>query len=171
MSLRLTWDEYTVLQQRLRSGKGELCVDPTTIAQDRAPSRTPKQDRAKPYPTEAHEQKALIAWIWKVGVHRYPELDGVAYAIPNGGYRLKSEAAELTRLGVIPGLPDLHFAISRGTYHSLYLEMKAQNGTPSPLQLTRAQCLARQGNVVAFAWGWEMGRDTLCWYLDLPKVL
>lgn len=75
-------------------------------------------------PTEAQEQAALIQW-WSL---RYPKLDKLLFAIPNGGLRNKITAAKLKKEGVKTGVADLCLAIPSGEYHGLFLEMKRQKG-------------------------------------------
>lgn len=114
--------------------------------------------------TEEQEQIALFDWVRSVGT-RWSELN-LLYHVPNGGFRKRSEAARFAKMGVQAGVPDLHLPVSRGEYHSLYIELKAIDGTPSDLQICRAICLAQQGNIVAFAWGWMMAKDFLVSYLE-----
>ena len=51
--------------------------------------------------------------------------------IPNGGNRDVVEARHLKQQGVKKGVPDLHLPVARGSYHSLYIEMKAETGRTS----------------------------------------
>lgn len=70
--------------------------------------------------SEAAEQVAVIEYCdWR----RIP-----VFHIPNGGSRHPREAANLKRQGVRPGVPDLCVPVARGGYHSLYIEMKAEEG-------------------------------------------
>jgi len=85
--------------------------------------------------------------------------------VANGGYRSKRTAGKLKAQGVIPGISDLVLPVARRGCHALYLELKALDGHPSEAQLWFAREAALEGNCVAFAWGWEMARDTLIWYL------
>ena len=87
------------------------------------------------------------------------------YASANGGLRNKIVASKLKGQGVLAGVSDLHLCVARRGALSLYLEVKALDGHPSDAQLWFAREAALEGNCVAFAWGWEMARDTLLWYL------
>ena len=118
----------------------------------------------RPCPTEEEEQMRLIAWKWEA-MKQYPELS-LLHAIPNGSYRLKHQAVRLAHTGTLAGIPDLALPVARKGAHSLYLEMKALDGSISTLQIERAVQLVDAGNCVAFAWGWQMARDVLVWYLD-----
>ena len=126
--------------------------------------RQKRQPAVRACPTEEQEQQALMDWAHH-SLRQYPELS-LLYSIPNGGYRRQSEAVRLVRLGVKAGTPDLHLAVARKGAHSLYIEMKALDGSISTLQIERAVQLVDAGNCVAFAWGWQMARDVLVWYLS-----
>lgn len=78
-------------------------------------------------PSEHDEQVAVVEWCGARGVP--------CYAIPNGGYRTKAEAAKLRAEGVSAGVPDLCVPVARGPYHSLYIEMKAERGRVSDAQV------------------------------------
>lgn len=66
----------------------------------------------------------------------YCAVKGVpCFAIPNGGYRTKAEAAKLKAEGVSAGVPDLCIPVARGPYHALFIEMKAQGGKLSNAQI------------------------------------
>ena len=75
---------------------------------------------------EDFEQELVIRW--SIGqIDAWPEL-ALLHHIPNGGKRGKAEAAKLKRMGVKPGVPDLHLPIARGGFHGLYVEMKRLDG-------------------------------------------
>jgi hypothetical protein len=72
--------------------------------------------------TEEDEQEAVLWWANMVD-GRHKELR-LLYHCPNGGTRDMREAAKLKRMGVIPGVPDLHLPVARAGYIGLYIEMK-----------------------------------------------
>lgn len=76
--------------------------------------------------SEDVEQQAVIQWA-RMSSGRYPEL-ALLHHIPNGGNRNAREGAKLKRMGVLAGAPDLHLPAARGRYHSLYIEMKFDDG-------------------------------------------
>ena len=123
-----------------------------------APPALPRQ-----VPTETEEQQAVIQWAC---LHQleYPELC-LLFHVANGEFRHKATARKLQTLGLLPGIPDLILPVARKEAHSLYIEMKALDGTPSSLQVERAIQLVVAGNMVAFCFGWQMARDVLVWYL------
>ena len=76
---------------------------------------------------EAEAQAAIVAWIRLVA----PNV--VAFAIPNGGLRTKSEAAKLRWIGVLAGIPDLCVVAPGG--RAFFIEVKAPGaGVVSPVQ-------------------------------------
>ena len=75
-------------------------------------------------------QCATVKWFkWA-----YPDMDGLLYAIPNGGKRGIAEAKRLKAEGVVAGMPDLHLAYPTAQHPGLYIEMKTSIGTVSPRQ-------------------------------------
>ena len=85
--------------------------------------RADKGNPVKPKTTEAEEQKALMQWAkWQEG--RYPELKMLMH-IPNEGKRSKRYGAELKRLGLRPGFPDLGLLVPNKKYAGLFIELKA----------------------------------------------
>lgn len=114
-------------------------------------------------PSEEAEHLALMAWVW-AHAHIYPELDCL-FHVPNGGYRHKREAVRFAKLGVKSGVPDLVLPVARHGACSLYIELKARDGHPSPAQIEWAILLAAQNTIVAFCFGWIEARETLEWYL------
>jgi hypothetical protein len=96
---------------------------------------------------------------------RAPEL-GLLYAIPNGGARHIAVARKLKAEGVKSGVPDLCLPVARGSYHSLYIEMKA--GPTARVNVNQAvwhRALREQGHAVRVAYGWEQARDAINLYL------
>ena len=118
-------------------------------------------------PSEAQEQKALIQWA-QFNSSRYPELE-LLYHIPNGGLRNKREAAELKRLGVKAGVPDLCLPVARGLYHGLYIEMKRKGGQESKQQTEWLKRLKEQGYETITAYNFEQAADAIKKYLDKKK--
>lgn len=117
--------------------------------------------RAQP---EHVEQSLLFQWMGHA-TGRYPEL-ALAYAIPNGGHRSKAVAGKLKAEGVKSGVPDLCLPVARGSYHALYVEMKA--GPTSRVQPSQADWHAKlraEGNAVRVCYGWESARQTILAYL------
>ena len=85
---------------------------------------------------ETRQQAAVIAWIRLVA----PQC--IAFAVPNGGYRTKSEAARLKWSGVLAGVSDLVIVDEHGLAY--FLELKSVDGVLSESQKAfRAICAER----------------------------
>lgn len=113
--------------------------------------------------TEADHQINVIRWSQ---IHRgeYPEL-ALLFHVPNGGSRDVREATHLKQMGVKPGVPDLFLPVARGSWHGLWIEMKALNGRISQAQDQWIHELARQGYRAVVCYGWEDAVGTLTGYL------
>jgi len=91
------------------------------------------------------------------------------YAIPNGGDRHKVVAGKLKAEGVRRGVPDLHLPVSRGEYHSLYIEMKTCSGRLSAEQRNRRELLVNEGNAYVVCRTLNEGLSVLGMYLNLSS--
>ena len=117
-------------------------------------------------PHEEWEQEQVIKWSQQPSIRQiYPEL-ALLYHIPNERSD-KIQAAKLKRMGVKPGVPDLHLPCPSGRYHSLYIEMKAMDGKPDDEQLWWLEHLKANGNATAVCCGWQQATEVLKWYLNL----
>lgn len=117
--------------------------------------------------TEAQHQHNVIAWS-ELHMGEYPEL-ALLHHIPNGGTRDAVEGKHLKGQGVKPGVPDLHLPVARGSYHSLYLEMKTEAGQPTREQKWWIEQLNKQGQFAEICHGWESAVRVLEWYLSLGR--
>lgn len=90
---------------------------------------------------EHNLQCACVKWF----AYQHPELQGLLFAIPNGGARSKATAGKLKAEGVVPGVADLILMVPRcvkahddegwyNTIHALCIEMKTAKGRQSPEQ-------------------------------------
>ena len=118
----------------------------------------------KPHPTEAQEQMALFEWA-AVMRGRYSELD-LLFHITNEGTKSAARGAQLKRLGLKAGVPDLLLPVARGGYHGLFIEMKSEVGRPSAEQLIWIEHLRQQGYVAIIAHGWSEAATALEAYLN-----
>ena len=82
-----------------------------------------KNKPKKPKTTEAEEQKSLIEWA-KWQEKKYPELKMLMH-VPNEGKRSKRYGAELKRMGMAKGFPDLGLLVPNKKYAGLFIELKA----------------------------------------------
>ena len=75
---------------------------------------------------EARIQASIVEWVLTVA-------PGVlVFAVPNGGFRSKVEAARLKWTGVVAGVPDLAVIAPGGRVH--FLEVKTASGRLSEAQ-------------------------------------
>ena len=93
---------------------------------------------------EETEQETVIQWV-RICSGKWPELK-LLHHIPNGGRRNAKEAAKLKRMGVLAGVSDLHLPVARGGYHSLYIEMKYEEGRLLKSQKDFLKAAAAEGN-------------------------
>lgn len=117
-----------------------------------------------PRQLEHEEQKALFKWA-SYQTSRLPELS-LLFAIPNGGKRSKAVAGKLKAEGVKAGVPDICLPVARGSYHGLYIELKAERGKVTPLQYEWAEALTDQGYLALVCHGWERAKAAIEKYLE-----
>lgn len=82
-------------------------------------------------------QSAVVAWVRTVAP------DVLIFAVPNGGFRTKPEAAILKRMGVVAGIPDLCGVTADG--RPFFLEVKEPEGCLSKAQGDLAGWLMAHG--------------------------
>lgn len=104
---------------------------------------------------------------WAAGqADQWPEL-ALLHHIPNGGYRSKRTAAQLKRMGVKAGVPDLCLPVARGGFHGLYIELKRVGaGAVSPSQRAWHLALLAQSYAVSVAHGHEAAINLIRDYLS-----
>ena len=67
-------------------------------------------------------------------------------AFPLQGYRTPANGSRMKAEGMRRGTPDVLLAIARGDYHSLWIEMKSDQGRLSLSQKAMLKSLAQQGH-------------------------
>lgn len=73
--------------------------------------------------SEAVHQKIIMEWCeWQKT--KYPELDMI-FHITNEGKRSKRTGAELKRMGLKRGIPDICLPVPNKEYNGLWIELKA----------------------------------------------
>lgn len=144
----------------------------------------PKKERKKSTKiaeqSEHESQCQLFEWA-EQSEGRYPELC-LFYAIPNGAgtpyarykdkktgktFAFSKERAKLVSEGLKSGVPDTHLPVSRGIYHSLYIEMKRHPNKASDNQLKWHEKLRKFSNYVAICWNFDEARELILRYLGL----
>lgn len=113
------------------------------------------------FPPESDIQRAVFAHL------KARAAPGVfAFHVPNGGYRNKREAAILSGMGVVPGVPDI-ILIHKG--RAFGLELKAANGRPTERQLAAHAAMDEAGAFVCVAEGLDRALKVLeAWGLLKP---
>lgn len=121
-------------------------------------------------PHEWREQEAVMAWA--VYHARLEPRLLLLYHIPNGEKRDGATAAKLEKMGVKPGIPDLHLPVASRGWHSLYIEMKRIGKHETEDQRAMARLLHHEGNYVyVAARGWSDAVHHLCWYLQREDLV
>ena len=128
---------------------------------------TVKKKPAEPLvPTEGEEQEALFEWA-ETMEYMYPELRAL-YHITNEGKRSKSTGARLKREGLREGVSDICLPVKRGSYGSLYIELKRRKGSRvSDEQRDWIDLMWELGNAAYVCYGWEEARERIEGYLKL----
>ena len=73
--------------------------------------------------SEAQEQKVIFEWAeWNK--NKYPELEMLMHTV-NEGKRSPRVGAELKRMGMKRGFPDISLLVPNKKYHGLFIELKA----------------------------------------------
>lgn len=86
-----------------------------------------------------HElQKRCVTWFR----YKYPHLNRLLFAVPNGGTRNKAEAGKFKAEGVKAGVADLILLLPNYYYHSLNIEMKAGSKQSEEQKLYELSCKA-----------------------------
>ena len=114
-------------------------------------------------PSEAEEQIAVMKWA-ELMSHKHPCLK-MLFHIPNGGGRNISEAANLKRMGVKSGVPDLFLPYPVGDWHGLWIELKTERGRVMGAQLEWIEYLRSQGYAAYVCRGAEQAINCLEEYL------
>jgi hypothetical protein len=111
---------------------------------------------------EHNHQRLIVAWFRD----RYPALEDLFFAIPNGGKRSAATAARLKAEGVKAGVPDLLLAVPMSGRHGLWIEMKALTGSARKTQREIHAALREQGYSVGVAKGYEEAKALILTYLE-----
>lgn len=105
---------------------------------------------------------------------QYPELKWL-FAIPNGGFRTKSEAAKFKAIGVKSGVSDIFWPLKRGQWSGLFIELKRpvskgrRQGAATQEQKDFIDFVHKQGYAAMVCVGYEMAWNTLMQYYAWPN--
>jgi hypothetical protein len=98
----------------------------------------------------------------------YCQYYSLVFAVPNGGHRHGSVAAQLSYEGLKKGIQDIMIMNPRGKYHGMMLEVKTESGTVQPLQRAAKANFSEQGYYCVIKKGYEECKDALIAYFLLP---
>ena len=145
--------------------------------------------------SEAQEQKAVIEWCnWNS--NRFEELKWIFHCpneakrnkrtgaelkrlgmkagvpdllllVPNGGYRHPAEAKKLKATGTKRGVPDLFLPVARNGKHGLYIEMKYGKNKCTIEQVKWLDWLYKQGYMCKVCWSSEEAIAVIKEYLGV----
>lgn len=108
--------------------------------------------------SEHQEQCALFEWL-KLEL---PEIERMAFAIPNGGYRHISVARKLHAEGVKPGVPDICIPVpTRQGEPGLFIELKTGKGRTKKHQRAWLTSLRIHGWRAEVCHGFEAARSLI----------
>lgn len=117
-----------------------------------------------------HLEDNLQASCFQYFSYQFPELRGILFACPNGGYRNIKEAARLKKAGVVPGVADAILLKSNGKFNSLCIEFKAgDKGKQSDLQKSWQELAEKHGNKYVICRSFDQFRDEIQSYLSLKS--
>lgn len=114
--------------------------------------------------SEAEEQMAVVKWA-ELMSHKHPCLKWL-YHTPNGGSRNVVEAANLKRMGVKAGVPDLCLPYPAGGFHGLYVEMKTEKGRQTACQRDYIEWLNGQGYKAVVCHSTQEAIETIWAYVN-----
>jgi hypothetical protein len=122
--------------------------------------------------SEHSHQAALFAWAAQTEIkEKYPQLKYM-FAIPNGGFRNKREAANLRAEGVKSGILDIFLPVPKSEWCGLFIEMKEakrrkhKNGGLTDEQIEFKKALLDLGYGVAVCYDWTEARDIIIQYME-----
>ena len=135
----------------------------------------PRRKRSQMNDEEHQEQRAFMAWCREPAqLAAHPEL-WLFYAIPNFTIAIgpehvrKAIGQRANDEGRRKGMLDTHLPVARGTWHSLYVEFKAQGGTPSKDQREWIDRLRAAGNRVEVLFTADAAKAIALQYLSLRR--
>lgn len=119
--------------------------------------------------SESGEQKALIEWA-DLQSHRHKELRMLVH-IPNEGKRSIRAGAELKRMGLRAGFPDLFLAVPRMVnnvmYGGLFIELKVKGNKCTENQKKWLRRLSEQGYKTEVCYGCSEAIEVIKEYLGI----
>jgi len=127
---------------------------------------------------DEHSQQSLLFEWASLNLGRFPELKyfhaslngaKLPFSRDQNGNRYSNQAKRLKKEGMKKGVPDTCLPVPRSIYRGLYIELKTEEGKPTPEQLDFVSFLNWQGYFACFCYGFNDAVTVLEWYLQLPK--
>ena len=115
--------------------------------------------------SESAEQKLLVEWA-NLQSCKYSELKMLVH-VPNEGKRSPRTGAELKRMGLKAGFPDLGLLVPRNDKHGLFIEMKVGRNKCTDNQKEWIRRLMEQGYEVKVCYSCEEAIQTIKKYLGI----
>jgi len=110
------------------------------------------------------EQCKLFDWL-----RSRPDLEPYCWHTANQRACSPQQGRILKRMGVRAGVSDIFLGMAKGTYHGLFIELKAEKGKVSQSQERFIIDMASQGYYCAVCYGYEQAKKVIEWYLELKK--
>lgn len=119
--------------------------------------------------TELQHQITLFKWAAQPSIRQqYPELKYL-FHIKNETREGAAAVSIDKRSGVKKGVPDLFLPVPCGSFHGLWIEMKAEKGRASEEQKWWLKEMIDHGYAAEVCHGWKEAKEELIWYLNLNK--
>lgn len=125
----------------------------------------------KPNSSEHVHQVCVFMWA-ALNQAKYPMLEKLLFAIPNGGSRGETArtaaivGGKLKAEGVKAGVSDLTLAWPAKGFHGFFIEMKKPGGKAQQNQLDFGNAVIHAGYKFAVCDHWEKARDLIVEYLS-----
>lgn len=111
---------------------------------------------------ESKIQKACVKWFRL----KYRDIEGLFFAVPNGGRRDAWTARIMHDEGVRAGVADLILLLPRGDWAALAIEMKTPQGRQSPAQKAFEKLCGAHGICYAVCRSFDDFREVVTEYLE-----
>lgn len=119
--------------------------------------------------TESQHQSYVIKWSEQPSIRsKWPCLK-LLHHVANERNCTPAQGAQLKRMGVRRGVPDLDLPVPRGKYHGLRIEMKDEDGHLGPDQDWWLGEFREQGYFAECCHGWQAAVRVIEWYLGLGE--
>lgn len=114
---------------------------------------------------EHEEQKAFFQYVDIKMLKRYPFLDKLLFAVPNGGQRSKAAGGKIKAEGGRSGVADIVLLYPARKFSYLCIEMKFGTNKQSPEQIKFEKRVDAAGGLYQVCYSSEDALGVLQWYL------